>query len=186
MKKGRIAATAIGVGLTLSLVWYARCYSGDPSKVEQVITEFERFHGPEWAQIDPLLLGGDIVTAEVIRRVDDQRIGKRLYAVLYLGNRKAREAVPTLTRVVNSASEVAMIRCAALQSLHATDINAARKVAQEIVGEHGNASTLPSPRACLPFLATLMVRQEDERVRELGGYFERTRWDAAIGRDTAR
>lgn len=116
--------------------------------------------------IDPLILAGDEVVPLVLRELRRRDMPGRRYAILFLGNVQAVDALPTLEGILHDETEDELFRGDALHAI--AMIN--RRRAVELAGAYENADGF------LGSVAGEVVQGRPEDFKR------RTYWDALLGK----
>ncbi|HZP92847.1 MAG TPA: hypothetical protein VFB20_08200 [Burkholderiales bacterium] len=100
---------------------------------DAAIAEFFASNAAEDQLMDPLILGGRGVVAQLIKEVVKKDMPRRRYAILALGNIGDPAAIETLNLIALDPSEVEYVRCDALTSIALIDENRAKTLAERAV-----------------------------------------------------
>lgn len=121
-------AICAGIAAALGVVYLALV----PQSPEEA---YRRFVDPERQVaedqiMDPLILAGKDVVPIVLRQVENAHMPRRRYAIGFLGNVGAIEALPALKRILTNKAERDYIRGDALRAVAMIDLDQGKTLAQ--------------------------------------------------------
>ncbi len=88
--------------------------------------------------MDPLILVGRDTVPLVIERIQERELPKRRYAIGFLGNIQAKDAIPVLTKILDDESEEDVVRGDALKAIAMIDLSLGTVIARSYLdrGDH--------------------------------------------------
>ena len=130
---------AVGLAAWAALLLFAALgWAQARPTADEVMADFHAAEGRcEGMLQDPLILNADIVKGRVIEDIKNPQMDKRRYAIGFLGNVRAQEALPTLRAILADEAEIYYFRADALQSIFQIDEAEGRELAANYADTEG-------------------------------------------------
>ncbi|QDU82566.1 hypothetical protein Pla110_43260 [Polystyrenella longa] len=119
--------------LTIVIVFAAR--SATPEDAFEMFLTTTEFS--EGELIDPLILQGDDVVPIVLENVKNKELPRRHYAIIFLGNGRYKESLPTLRSILFDSSESNTIRAQTLEAITQIDFSLGLTFAKQHLDAEG-------------------------------------------------
>lgn len=126
-----VASVSLVIGGTFApLISYRYLYSA-----QHVMTQFQRYSGPESSQCDVLLAAGPRMATSLNEAALDRNFPKRRYAIYALGALGDEASLAVLTRLAQDSREDSLVRADSLLAIEQLSKSRARECARGLQAE---------------------------------------------------